>query len=165
MAEAEYYRSPAGDEAVEMATGQGFALPTLDTEDQPEIPHDLDDLDDKMLMEEFALFTAWADYANAQVGLAVIAEREAELEYDWQVSLHLSDAPKAKSVTVTKAEALQNPDVYEARKTLNKAYAYRRVVSDLADRYERNAAVLSRELTRRTSETGVKNTRREKWAQ
>jgi hypothetical protein len=164
MADAEYMKSPVGEKTVEAVTKQGFVLPTLDTEDQPMIPHDLDDLDDKMLMEEFALFTAWADYANAQVGLAVISEREAELEYDWQVSLHMSDAPK-KSVTVTKAEALQNPDVYAARKTLDEAYAYRRVVTDLAARYERDANVLSRELTRRTSESSAKNTRREKWAQ
>jgi hypothetical protein len=164
MAKKTVYRlSPQGESAVEKVIEQGFALPENPV-DQPHLPESLDDLDNKALMDEFALFTAWADYASAQVGLAVTAEREAELEVEWQTSLHYSDNPKGKtSVTLAKAEALQNPDVYEARKKLDEAYAYRRLVSELAARYERDAAVLSRELTRRTSEMSPKVTRRDRF--
>lgn len=164
MSKTEYHVSPEGEAALSKVLSQGFALPeSPGVEDQPALPHDLDELDDKALMEEFSLFTAWADYASAQVGLAVIAERAAELDMEWHISLYYRDAPTKRAVTLTKAEALQNPDVYEARKKYEEAYAYRRVVSDLADRYERDAAVLSRELTRRTSEGSVKASRREKW--
>ena len=159
-----YLVSPNGASAVEKVQEQGFQLPqSPDREDQPALPHSLEDLDDTALMDEFALFTAWADYASAQVGLAVISEKEAELEMEWQISLHYTDAPSKKAVTLTKAEALQNSDVYEARKKYEEAYAYRRVVTDLAERYERDANVLSRELTRRTSEGSVKAARRDKW--
>jgi hypothetical protein len=159
-----YHASPNGTAAMEKAISQGFKLPeSPDVEDQPALPHNLEDLDDTALMEEFSLFTAWADYASAQVGLAVISEKEAELELEWQISLHYTDAPSKKAVTLTKAEALQNSDVYEARREFEAAYAYRRVVTDLAERYERDANVLSRELTRRTSEGSVKAARREKW--
>lgn len=159
-----YIASPNGETALSKVVDQGFKLPeSPDREDQPALPHNLEDLDDTALMEEFSLFTAWADYASAQVGLAVISEREAELELEWQISLHYTDSPSKKAVTLTKAEALQNPDVYEARKKVEEAYAYRRVVTDLAERYERDANVLSRELTRRTSEGSVKAARREKW--
>ena len=159
-----YYASPEGETAMDKVIAQGFEMPMSPGEDdKPALPDDLSELDDQGLMEEFALFTAWADYASAQVGLAVIAERAAELELEWQMSLHVSDAPTKKTITTIKAEALQNSDVYAARKKVEEAYAYRRVVSDLADRYERDAAVLSRELTRRTSEGSVKAARREKW--
>lgn len=163
MAGTMYRASLEGEKALAKIVDQGFTLPESPGDDKPELPDDLSTLDDAGLMEEFSLFTAWADYAHAQVGLAVIAERSAELELEWQVSLHITDSPAKKTVTLTKAEALQNPDVYEARKKYEEAYAYRRVVSDLAERYERDAAVLSRELTRRTSEASVRNTRREKW--
>lgn len=163
MAGTAYHASPEGEDAVNKILAQGFTLPmSPDPADQPALPHDLSESSDAALMEEFALFTGWADYASAQVGLAVIAERAAELELEWQISLYYSDAPK-KAVTVTKAEALQNPDVYEARKKVEAAYAYRRLVSDLAERYERNAAVLSRELSRRLGEGSIRSARREKW--
>lgn len=161
MTKTVYRLSPEGEDALTRVLDQGFALPE-NPEDQPSLPHNLDDLDDTGLMEEFSLFTAWADYASAQVGLAVISERAAEFNLDYQTSLYFSDATK-KAVTLIKAEALQNPDVYEARKKYEEAYAYRRLVADLAERYERDAAVLSRELTRRTSEGSVKAARREKW--
>jgi hypothetical protein len=159
-----YRASPEGETALTKITDQGFTLPeSPGEENKPALPDDLSELDDAGLMEEFSLFTAWADYASAQVGLAVIAERAAELDLEWQISLHIAAASTKKTVTLVKAEALQNPDVYDARKKVEEAYAYRRLVSDLADRYERDAAVLSRELTRRTSEASVKATRREKW--
>ena len=159
-----YHSSPNGAAAVAKVEDQGFKLPqSPGVDDQPALPHNLEDLDDVALMEEFSLFTAWADYASAQVGLAVISEKELELELEWQISLHYTDAPTKKAVTLTKAEALQNPDVYEARRNFEEAYAYRRVVTDLAERYERDANVLSRELTRRTSEGSVKAARRDKW--
>ena len=163
MAGTMYHFSPEGEDALHKVLDQGFTLPEApDKGDQPALPQDLRDIGDVDLMEEFALFTAWADYASAQVGLAVISERAAEVELEWQISLHYRDAPK-QPVTQTKAEALQNPDVYEARKKYEAAYAYRRLVSDLADRYERDAAVLSRELTRRTSEVSARASRRERW--
>lgn len=146
-----YSMSPLGGEAVEKVEAQGFRLPDPpDVADQPKLPEDLSDLDDEALMNEYALFTAWADYANAQVGLATIAEREAERHHDYITGLFWSDQPRTKPVTLIKAEAAQEPGIMEAAEALDKATAYRRVVSGLAAFYERDAAVLSRELTRRT---------------
>ena len=163
-----YYATDDGANAKELLEGQGFRLPDQpDAEDQPKLPADLSELDDSDLMEEFSLFTAWADYACAQVGLAVVAEREAErtlegVEADvWRDQLRFN--PKAP-VAAVKAVMVSDTKVMEARSTLDKAYAYRRLVSDLADRYERDAAVLSRELTRRTqSEWNARQARRERW--
>ena len=154
-----YRLDPVGESALEKVLDQGFALPEKPGS-QPSLPEDLGELDDPSLMEEFSLFTAWSDYAGAQVGLAVISERSAELDLEWQISRYYSDASRSAPVTITKAEALQDPDVYEARRKYEEAHAYRRLVADLAVRYERDAAVLSRELTRRTSEVSARSARR-----
>jgi hypothetical protein len=112
-------------------------------------------------------FTAWGDYASAQVGLAVITERECEMELElitadvWQKTLKVE--PKT-SVTVLKTVALTVESVAKARRTYEDAYAYRRLISDVADRFEKDALVLSRELTRRTQmEFGARTRRRDKW--
>lgn len=145
-----YSMSPLGGEAVERVEAQGFRLPEpMNAGDQPKLPEDLSDLDDEMLMNEYALFTAWADYANAQVGLAIIAEREAERHLEYLTGLFWSDQPRTKPVTTIKAEAAQEPGIVDATEALDRATAYRRVVSSLAAFYERDAAVLSRELSRR----------------
>lgn len=157
-----YRMDDTGESAMKKVMEQGFAFPET-PDSHPTLPTDLDELDNRDLMAEFSLFTAWADYANAQVGLASIAERDAELELEFQISLHYGSVPSRKSVTIAKAEILQNPDVYEARKKVEEAYAYKRVVSDLAARYERDAAVLSRELTRRSLDVGPKASRRDRW--
>lgn len=160
MGEATYHSSADGEEALGTLKGQGFRLPDKPDLD-PALPADLSDLDDDALMEEFALFTAWADYASAQVGLAVISERKAERDLEWITGLFWSNAPRSRAVTAIKAEASQDPDVREAQEALDKAYAYRRLVSDMAARYERDANVLSRELTRRTQ---IDTRRRERWS-
>ena len=162
-----YEQSPIGEQTVDTLEKQGFKLPPApDVEDQPALPEDLSDLDDRMLMDEFSLFTAWADYANAQVGLATIAEREAERELEYKTGLFWSDQPRTKSVTMIKAEAAQEPQVVTDQDRFDRAQAYRRMVSVVAERYERDAMVLSRELTRRTQgEWNAKQSRRERWAQ
>ena len=72
MSKTIYRLDPTGEDAMAKVRDQGFELPDSPTS-QPTLPSDLDELDTKDLMEEFLLFTAWADYASAQVGLAVIA--------------------------------------------------------------------------------------------
>lgn len=163
-----YYATDDGKDAKELLEGQGFKLPEQpDEDDQPTLPSDLSDMDDSALMEEFALFTAWADYAAAQVGLAVIAEREAERGVEseearvWRDQLRFN--PKAP-VAAVRAIMMIDPKVLDTRKVRDKAYAYRRLTADLTDRYERDAAVLSRELTRRTqTEWNARQSRRERW--
>lgn len=154
-----YRLDPVGEKALEKVLDQGFHLPEVPA-DQPSLPSDLSELDDQSLMEELALFTSWADYAGSQVGLAVISERSAELDMEWQISRYYSDSSRSTPVTITKAEALQDPDVYASRRKFEEAHAYRRLVADLHARYERDATVLSRELTRRTSEVSSRAARR-----
>jgi hypothetical protein len=164
VAKTVYRLDDEGRKAMEKVVDQGFVLPETPDE-HPVLPPDLDELSNSDLMNSFALFSAWADYANAQAGLAVIAERQAELSLEWHVGKYYDDLPlsRRKSVTEAKAAAAQDPDVYEARQKVEEAYAYKRAVSDLAARYERDAAVLSRELSRRSLDAGPKVSRRDRW--
>lgn len=158
-----YATSPQGTAAITDLAEQGLYLPPIpDSEDQPMLPEDLSDLDDTMLMNEYSLFSSWADYAEAQLSLAVITEREAERDLEWATGVFWSDQPRTRSVTAIKAEAAQEPSIRHAQETFDKAQAYRRMVASVLNRYERDANVLSRELTRRT-QGEAKSRRRDRW--
>jgi hypothetical protein len=161
-----YFTSRLAEEAIESLKEQGFVLPHK-PDHAPELPDDVSTLDDESLLKLMQEFTAWADYASAQVGMAVIAERESDLALEkataevWHRSLAVD--PKM-SVTVLKTVSLTVTEVADARDQYESAYAYRRMASDIADRFERDAQLLSRELTRRNqSEFNVRQRRRAKW--
>lgn len=157
-----YEISDTGTEVLGRLATQGFALPDKPRQGLSPLPEDLTEWDDADLMDEFAVLTAWADYAEAQHGLAVIAERDATRHAE-QVQAD-SWPEDAKTVSEAKAKAAKDPDVFAARTVLDKAVAYRKMVGKVSERYERDAALLSRELTRRTqSEWNAKQARRERY--
>jgi hypothetical protein len=162
MTKGAYAVSPTGLAAADKLMKQGFEFPEQPG-DGATLPDDLSDLDPRDLIETFALMTAWADYAHAQVGLATISEREAERVLEKAQARYWLDSPKGATVASLRTLSVLDPDVTKAQQDLDEHHAYRRLVSDLASRYERDAAVLSRELTRRTSENSPKSTRRERW--
>lgn len=158
---AKYRTSDLGAQARASLADQGFVLPDKPSSD-PVLPDDVSDLDSKSLMGLFTLFTAWCDYAAAQLGLAVVAEREMERDLEVAEAQAWKNLPKA-SVSAGKALVALSVEVQDAKFELDKTHAYRRMLSDLASRYERDAAILSRELTRRTSDSSGKTIRRERW--
>lgn len=162
-----YYTSPMSEEVLDSMEKQGFALPAKPGANRPELPDDLSSLGDEDLTQLMKEFTAWGDYASAQVGLATVAEREAEMELDlvtaqvWQTTLSIE--PKM-SVTVLRTIALTNEGVAKARDNYENARAYRTMMSGVAEQFEKDALVLSRELTRRTQlEYGARTRRQDKW--
>jgi hypothetical protein len=158
----EYRAGPRGSRAVVNLQDQGFDLPPVPSDMEVELPPDVSAVDSSELMRLFGLFTAWCDYATAQVGLAAIDERQAERTVERKEAEAWRDLPKS-SVSAAKALVALDLQVQKAQNELDECHAYRRVVSDIAARYERDAALLSRELTRRTSEAGPKSSRRERW--
>ncbi len=146
-----YYESAVGSAARQRLEGQGFFFPAKPA-DRVEIPDDITSMPDEDLMEVFANFTAWADYATAQVGLAVVAERTAEREVETAEAQGWATVPPKTPVAAGKGYVGAIPEVRAAREAYDHAYAYRRLVYDMAERFERDAALLSRELTRRTSD-------------
>ena len=153
-----YRMNGTGEQVVDELADQDMTLPDKPSDDSPQLPADLSDLDDRDLMNLFAEFTAWTDYASAQLGLAVINERGAERRVELAEAEAWKDLPKS-SVSASKALITLDIKVQHARNYFDTAYAYRRMVGEMAARFERDAAILSRELTRRTSDAGPKSRR------
>lgn len=158
-----YKSNPTAAKAIKLLKGQGFALPDRPTDEPSAVLGDVSSMGDEELIDEFVLLTAWTDFAAAQTGIAVIAEKQCERLLDeatgtaWKKQY--ADHPKTP-VTVAREIVADDAAVHDARVALEDAYAYRRLVSDLTARYERDAAALSRELTRRTSDKPMMKARK-----
>jgi hypothetical protein len=97
-------------------------------------------------------FTQWGSYLNTVVARAEIDESEAEnLHGDLRAAklVHNWGGGKDDRVTLSKAESDIDPHVRDARDNYEQARAYRKMVARLYENTCSEAAVLSRELTRR----------------
>lgn len=66
-------------------------------------------------------------------------------------------------VAVAKAQRQADPAVIEHKQDVANRYAYRKLVAVLFTNIERNAALVSRELTRRTGSLEAKPRRESRW--
>lgn len=149
-----YRLGPVSSHALDEIIEQGLDLPEKPVSGMPGLPDRLTDMSDTDLMESYAEFVAWSDYTTSQVAAAAIDERAAQAELDAveaQVMLSEWTGKTGDRVTLQKARAAADPQVIEARSRLEERYAYRKLVESIAASMERNAQMLSRELTRRTS--------------
>ena len=119
----------------------------------PEIPVDLTTISDDLLMGNFAVYTAWLNYAATQLANAEIEEvkAEANLRYTQATTLVGSWDATAKDakVTVAKAERDISPQVVAAEDRFILAKVRRKMEGVMYSNYERCANLMSRELTRR----------------
>jgi hypothetical protein len=139
--------------AERIAASYGFARPGVPGPQAPMVPMDLGELTADEMMNLFAEFSAWAGYAAVKV-----AEAEA-LEEDTEGDLKVAEARfminevevgGEEKVTVARARRDSDPEVVRLRKELRRRRAVRKLLVTYFTNYERSAAVLSRELTRRT---------------
>jgi len=122
-----------------------FGLPTLEI--------DIDDLTDKQLMNLFVQFTRWTDFFQNQLAIEEIFEHHAEMEVKKLEGLFLTrNRPErvSEAVTWVRAEMETDAEIQKARDALKVYYARRKLKQMLFEGAERDAAVVSRELTRRT---------------
>lgn len=110
--------------------------------------------------------TGWAGFLSGQLATAEIDERHAEqvleaaeataLVRDWT-------GTREDRVAVAKAQRQADPVVIEHKQAVANRYAYRKLVGVLFTNVERDAALVSRELTRRTGSYEAKPRRESKW--
>lgn len=146
------------DRAVNRLEREGIALPGKPTFENDRLPEDLTTLVDEDLMNLFVRLTSWCGYLNARASAAMVDERtaEAHLEIAQAQSLIANwTGGKEDRVTIAKAQRMLDPSYMRMRKVHEDAYAYRKLVETLASNTERDAAVVSREITRRTSTNPV----------
>jgi hypothetical protein len=119
----------------------------------PKLDADLDELNDHELMALFVGLTRWTDFLQNQATIEEIGERYADAEVRKLEGLYMTaNKPErvSEAVTWVRAQMELDPGVQKARDALRVAYARRKLKAMLFESCERDAAVVSRELTRRT---------------
>jgi len=123
---------------------------------QAVLPPDITVLTGEQLAEMFTVLTGWADYIAAQLAQAQIAEKKAIREVEYAESMAMvtkvTNAPKGMTVTLMKAQIDIDPEINSLRDVADEKYAYRKLLEMLLNNQERDITLVSREITRRTSE-------------
>ena len=120
--------------------------------DLPELPDDITELDDVALMRSFGRTVAWIDFAATELAMAEVNERRVEAAtkfLGYQGMAMNWNAADDKKVTIARAEMLSSEEYGQAQDMYFAAYAHRKVTEAMYENCERNAALFSRELTRR----------------
>ena len=141
-----------------------FAFPGKPGDEMPGLPPELDVLSDADLMSLYSEMVSWVNYAKAEMVKAEIIEENALSllkQTEAEALLEQWDSGKGDRVTMAKARRDVDPRVKEQQSQYYQSRAYRKMVDTVFDRGERNANVLSRELSRRISLTP--NERRMQW--
>jgi transcription termination factor NusB len=88
---------------------------------------------------------------SAQVAAAEVDERHADAVVEKIRALKSLEYKGEKTVSAAKAHAFTDEDYLDATDEQQRAYAFRKLITAVFDNSERNAALLSRELTRRVN--------------
>lgn len=116
----------------------------------PQIPNDLTNLGDKALMEMFACYVAWQNYAATEFAQSEVEEARAEAHVRYvEARAMVTNWDRTDKVTVARAELALDPEVAQARQDLLVAYAHRKMTGVVYSNCERASQLVSRELTRR----------------
>lgn len=119
----------------------------------PEIPLDITLIGDDKLMEMFAVYTSWLNYAASVMADAEVEELRAEsnLRYVQATALVGGWDSNAKESRVTVAKAARDtaPEVMKAEERHLLAKTQRKMTGVLYTNTERCANLMSRELSRR----------------
>lgn len=142
----------ASKRAFDELVSQGLSLHPQPEIQIPVLPADLTVIDDEDLMILYSLLTAWADFVSTQVSCAQVDERAAEKKLSHSENLlMIASGDKGDRVTYARAQVAADPTIIAMKQEVEEFHAYRKLVETLALNIERDAALVSRELTRRTS--------------
>lgn len=124
--------------------------------ERPDLPSDITEYSSEQLAETFTKLTAWADYVASELAKAQITERkyQKQLEFLENTALvsRMGSAAKGERITLLKAQISLDPEIVELSNSYEESYAYRKLVETLLSNHERDLALVSREITRRTND-------------
>lgn len=142
----------ASKRAYDELLGQGLSLHPQPNTEIPILPADLTSIEDEDLMVLYSLLTAWSDFVSAQVSCAQVDERSAEKKLSHSENLlMIASGDRGDRVTYARAQVAAEPMIVALKEEIENLHAYRKLVETLSMNIERDAALVSRELTRRTS--------------
>jgi hypothetical protein len=123
--------------------------------DLPDIPINITDVSDDILMRLFVEFTGWQNYAATQFAEAEVEEERASARVRFLEATGMVRSFGGKTkVTEVRAEIAVEPDVVKAKDEELAAYARRKLTKVIYDNCERSVFVVSRELSRRIGAAG-----------
>ena len=140
---------------------QAVQLDKLDLLPEPryenaKLPHDITDLNGDQLAELFTVLTSWADFFASKLTKAQVDEKAAEGKLDYETAKLtvelLGNATKTDKVSLAKAQIAINPTIVSLKKELHDKYSERKLWELMLGNQERDITLVSREITRRTSE-------------
>lgn len=128
--------------------------------EQVTLPSDITEISSEALGHLFTKLTAWTDYIASQVTIAQLDERAAlkkkeQLENTLMFK-RMGAQAKGERVTAIKAEIAAMQDVVDLDNDYEQKYAYRKLVEMLLNNHERDLALVSREITRRSNESRIR---------
>jgi hypothetical protein len=141
----------------------GFALAPKPEYEIPTLPRDITDLDDEGLMDLFVQYTQWNDHLAGAQAIAAINLREAETTIknaEATAILKNWTGNKKDTVAVLKAQGAASEEMQELRYDLDTKYAFHELIRTRTENIERDCQLVSRELTRRTSDGGLRSRQR-----
>lgn len=143
---------PSSQRAYDELLSQGLSLHPQPETEIPVLPPDLTAIDDEDLMILYSLLTAWSDFVSAQVSCAQVDERAAEKKLSHSENLlMIASGDRGDRVTFARAQVAADPKISALKEEIERLHAYRKLVETLSTNIERDANLVSRELTRRTS--------------
>lgn len=160
-------RRGARSTPVEHGSGDGIEDYHRPTVGIPELPEDITDLDDVELMRLMTACTAWVDFASVKLSVSQVTERRCEMELKSiranELILSWGDnTGRDGKVTIAEARRDSSPRVTEINQLALDAYAQRKRLEVRVEALVRDAAAISRELTRRLGSEGPRR-REARW--
>ena len=146
--------SEASQRAQEQLKRERFSLPRRPGYDTPRLPRDITEVDDPALMALLVSFTRYEDHVAGKLALAEINDRAVVNQLELAKAHLLAASWTGKTterVNVSKAKAVTDDEVQRLTEELDGCRAHRKLLSILVTSFNRDAAVVSRELTRRTA--------------
>jgi hypothetical protein len=127
------------------------------------MPKDISLLESDELSALFTRLTAWSNFVAGQLAASQVDEKVLEKRRDMLEAklLIMKDTSKVKGerVTMMKAQVMADPNFIDVEERYMNAYAYRKMLEVVYNNFERDVALVSREITRRTNDvrTGRKD--------
>ena len=120
------------------------------------MPKDISELGSDALSTLFTELTAWSNFAAGQLAVAqideyVINKRKDALEARLFLEKDNSKV-KGERVTLIKAQVASDKRIEDLETELTHIYAYRKMLEVISNNFERDVALVSREITRRTND-------------
>ena len=140
--------------ALDKFSGWGLTF-SKPSDEQVVLPPDITVVSSEELGGLFTRLTAWTDYITSQLVMAQLDERSAQKTLDYNENMMLvrrmGAQVKGERVTTVKAQIAVDDKIVDLGNIYEEKYAYRKLVEMLKENHERDLQLVSREITRRSS--------------